>query len=199
MGEMPSPTSAGEDRPRGPGSRLTGRRPRLIYGIAAAALIVAGVALAISGSGHGRGHGSASAPAGAGVPGLARLPACGAECDPIDPRYLTDMRFGRSSFWIQPWRAYLDTWPAGRLGAALGINFNVKPARAAAVARLLHDSGFTLARIGINWDSISYRDPTRFTNEANIRAKLSALHAYGLRPLIVLDSNSVAPCPVKPV
>jgi hypothetical protein len=199
MGEMPSPTSAGEDRPRGPSSRLTGRRPRLIYGIAAAALLVAGVALAIARSGHGRGHGSASSGPALGLAGLARLPACGAECDPIDPRYLTDMRFGRSSFWIQPWRAYLDTWPAARLRAALGINFNVKPTRAPAVARLLHDSGFTLARIGIDWDSISYRDPTRFTNEANVRAKLSALHAYGLRPLIVLDSNSVAPCPVKPV
>jgi hypothetical protein len=179
---------------------MGGRRARLLYGIAAGALLVAGGALAISGSGNHRGRGSAaSSSATASLPGLARLPACGAECDPIDPRYLTDMRFGRSSFWIQPWRAYLDTWPAARLRSALGINFNVRPAAAPAVARLLHDSGFKLARIGINWDSISYQDPTRFANEANIRAKLSALHTYGLRPLIVLDANSIAPCPAKRV
>jgi hypothetical protein len=190
---MPSPTSAGEDGPRGSSSRLTGRRTRLIYGTAAAALVAAGVVVAIARTGHDRGQGSSSAS----LPGLARLPACGAECDPIDPRYLTDMRFGRSSFWIQPWRAYLDTWPAALLGEALGVNFNVKPSQADAVARLLHDSGFRLARIGINWNSISYEDPTRFANDANIRAKLSALHAHGLRPLIVLDANSDGPCPAR--
>jgi hypothetical protein len=70
------------------------------------------------------------------------LPACGVECDPIDPRYLTDVPFGATSFWLQPWRAYLDTWPASRLLDGVGINFNVKPADARATARLLHEAGF---------------------------------------------------------
>jgi hypothetical protein len=43
------------------------------------------------------------------------LPACGVSCDPIDRRYLTDVPFGATSFWVQPWRAYMDTWPASRL------------------------------------------------------------------------------------
>ncbi|HVR05519.1 MAG TPA: hypothetical protein VMS02_05715, partial [Solirubrobacteraceae bacterium] len=61
--------------------------------------------------------------------------------DPIDPRYLTEVPFGTSSFWVQPWRAYMDTWPASRLDDALGINFNVGPDEAEAVAQLLQDSG----------------------------------------------------------
>ena len=44
-----------------------------------------------------------------------RLPACGAVCAPIDTAYLTDLGFDNTSLWIQPWRAYFDTWPARRL------------------------------------------------------------------------------------
>jgi hypothetical protein len=117
--------------------------------------------------------------------------------DPIDPKYLTEVPFGATSFWIQPWRAYLDTWPASRLREALGINFNVPASEAVAVARLLHDSAFKLARIEINWDSLSYANPSRFIDEASVRTRLEALHEYGLRPLILLDANSDAPAPAK--
>jgi hypothetical protein len=133
------------------------------------------------------------------TPAQARLPVCGASCDPIDPRYLTDVPFGRSSFWIQPWRAYLDTWPVSRLRDSLGINFNVKDAQAAAVARLLHDSGFRFARLEIEWSALSYDEPARFVHEASLRTRLSALHAFGLRPLIVLNANSGAPAPGRPI
>jgi hypothetical protein len=117
--------------------------------------------------------------------------------DPIDPRYLTEVPFGRSSFWIQPWRAYLDTWPASRLLDSLGINFNVSPADAEATAQLLQDSGFKLARREIGWGSLSYSDPAEFSNEARIDTLLNALHNHGLRPLILLNANSGAPTPAK--
>ncbi|HWX44899.1 MAG TPA: hypothetical protein VNY52_06220 [Solirubrobacteraceae bacterium] len=117
--------------------------------------------------------------------------------DPIDPRFLTEVPFGKSSFWIQPWRAYLDTWPASRLLDALGINFNVGPAKAEATAQLLQDSGFTLARREIGWNSLSYSQPTKFTAEASLRTVLDALHNHGLRPLILLNANSGDPGPSK--
>ena len=100
---------------------------------------------------------------------LHRFVASGVVSDPIDPRYLTEVPFGTSSFWIQPWRAYLDTWPASRLLDSLGINFNVTPTEAPDVARLLQESGFKLARIEISWNMLSYEDPTKFVNEPNIR------------------------------
>jgi hypothetical protein len=117
--------------------------------------------------------------------------------DPIDPKFLTETPFGASSFWIQPWRAYLDTWPAARLLDSLGINFNVDPAQAEATAQLLHDSGFKLARREIGWGALSYENPTEFSDEARIDTVLSALHNHGLRPLILLNANSGAPAPAK--
>ncbi len=119
--------------------------------------------------------------------------------DPIDSKYLTETPFGTTSFWIQPWRAYMDTWPASRLVESLGINFNVSASQAEATAQLLQDSGFKLARIALNWDALSYDDPTRFADEASVRTRLEALHKHGLRPLILLDANSEGPTPAKPV
>ena len=119
--------------------------------------------------------------------------------DPIDSKYLTETPFGTTSFWIQPWRAYMDTWPASRLLESLGINFNVSAPQAEATAQLLQDSGFKLARIAINWDALSYGDPTQFADEAGVRTRLEALHKHGLRPLILLDANSEGPTPARQV
>ena len=187
----------------GPGSqppRRAGARTRLRYALAAAAalLIVAGVIVAILNRSPGR----ATPASTAGVSTTLErpsLPTCGAACDPIDPRYLTDLKFGETSFWIQPWRAYMDTWPVSRLLDAVGINFNVDASQAPDVARLLHDSGFKLARIEINWSALSYSDPSRFVHEAAVRARLLALHENGLRPLILLNANSGAPCPSEKI
>ncbi|HUN78657.1 MAG TPA: hypothetical protein VMU32_07050, partial [Solirubrobacteraceae bacterium] len=115
--------------------------------------------------------------------------------DPIDPRYLTEVPFGTSSFWVQPWRAYMDTWPAARLDDGLGINFNVGPDEAEAVAQLLQENGFALARREIGWGALSYEDPEEFSDEARIDTVLGALHNHGLRPLILLNANSGAPGP----
>jgi hypothetical protein len=192
--QPPSPDDAGGRRIAG-GAAPNVRRLALPAGLALLVLLGGGLYLVLRGH-----HRHRPPPRAIGFEASASpLPSCGAECDPIDRRFLTDVRFGRSSFWIQPWRAYLDTWPAARLRDALGINFNVPPAQAAAVARLLHEDGFKLARIGIGWDSVSYHDPRKLGNEAAVREKLIALHDYGLRPLIVLNSNSGAPCPGKQI
>jgi hypothetical protein len=119
--------------------------------------------------------------------------------DPIDTRFLTDNPFGTTSFWLQPWRAYLDTWPASRLLESVGINFNVKAADAEPTAQLLQDSGFKLARIGTNWGAMSYQDPNQLKplNAAGLTARLTALHNHGLRPLINVDAYSGAPAPER--
>ncbi len=176
-------------------SEARGRRTSLVFALIAAALALAGVVVAVVGH-TGTGTTAEVKPASHPAPGP--LPACGASCDPIDPRYLLDLRFGRTSFWIQPWRAYFDTWPAARLRDALGINFNVAPNDATAVAHLLHDSGFRLARMELPWDGLSYADPRRFVHEASVKTRLRALHEYGLRPLLLLNANSAGPCPSKP-
>ncbi len=133
--------------------------------------------------------------------GLGGLPQeeGGIVTDPIDSRFLTKDPFGAASFWIQPWRAYLDTWPSSTLLNSLGINFNVTQAQAEPVAQLLQDSGFTLARREIPWGALSYEDPSQFKNEPKIAAILGALKNHGLRPLILLNANSGEPTPAKPI
>jgi hypothetical protein len=134
-----------------------------------------------------------------GVPGPGNLlPESGETVsDPIDPRFLTDVPFGKRSFWLQPWRAYLDTWPASRLSESLGINFPADPALAESTAQLLQDSGFKLARTAIGWSALSYEEPAAIlpSHIATITARLTAMRRHGLRPLIVLDANSQAPAP----
>jgi hypothetical protein len=131
--------------------------------------------------------------------GLGGLPQeeGGVLTDPIDSRFLTKDPFGAASFWIQPWRAYLDTWPSSTLLSSLGINFNVTEAQAEPVAQLLQDSGFTLARREIPWAALSFEDPTQFKNEPKIAAILGAMRNHGLRPLILLNANSGEPTPAK--
>jgi hypothetical protein len=198
MGNPPQdgddPRGAVQLRPR------TLRRIPLPYRIVVVILLVAVlVRIVMLASGASHHTGVSSGEERLSTPARARLPVCGASCDPIDPRYLTDVPFGRSSFWIQPWRAYLDTWPVSHLRDSLGINFNVKDSQAAAVARLLHDSGFRFARLEIPWGALSYDEPTRFVHEASLRARLSALHAFGLRPLILLNANSGGPAPARAI
>jgi len=119
--------------------------------------------------------------------------------DPIDPRFLTDVSFGRRSFWLQPWRAYIDTWPASRLLDSVGIAFPAQDEDAEATAQLLQESGFKLARMQISWNALSYSEPTTLlpSHLASIGARLTAMQRHGLRPLIVLDANSEDPTPFK--
>ena len=120
--------------------------------------------------------------------------------DPIDPKYLTELPFGTRSYWIQPWRAYLDTWPASRLLNSVGINFaHVRANESEGTAELLQNSGFKLARIELSWNQLSYADPAKFANEHSTREQLIALREHGLRPLILLNANSGQPTPTKEV
>jgi len=160
-----------------------------------------------NGAGTNRSHhksAGGSSPPGESAGGQPREPRVGGAeetngvlTDPIDPKYLTEVPFETSSFWIQPWRAYLDTWPASTLLDSLGINFNMGPADAEGVAQLLQDSDFKLARKEIPWGALRYEDPSEFVNEARIRTYLTALHNHGLRPLILLNANSGLPGPAK--
>jgi hypothetical protein len=117
---------------------------------------------------------------------------------PIDPAQ-ADLPFGRRSHWLQPWRSYLDTWPATRLRDAIGINFNVLHDIDDA-ARRLTAAGFRRARVELSWPMLRYDDPTRLTEQQGrlMRLRLLALRRHGIRPLILLNSNAGGPAPNLP-
>jgi hypothetical protein len=118
---------------------------------------------------------------------------------PIDPRQQTAVPFGERSHWLQPWRAYLDTVPAVRLRAAIGINFNVAPEEARRTARLLALSGIRRARIEVGWSELDYEDPTRLEDPSRMAALLGALQDNGIRPLILLNAHHNRPTPAQDV
>jgi hypothetical protein len=116
---------------------------------------------------------------------------------PIRASEQTAVAFGERSHWLQPWRGYMDTVPAARLLAAVGINFDVPPRQAAATARLLARAGFRRARVEVGWSSFSYTHPQRLRDPTSLRTILLALKAQHIRPLILLNANDGQPCPTR--
>jgi hypothetical protein len=117
--------------------------------------------------------------------------------DPYRPSQQTDLAFGERSHWLQPWRGYLDTVPARRLGDALGINFNVPPGRADRVAKELAAAGFHRARIEVSWCRVSDTQPARLSDVPALRTTLLALRRYHLRPLVLLNAHHGCPGPLR--
>ena len=106
--------------------------------------------------------------------------------------------FGRKSYYLVPWLAWMDTWPARRFLRMPGVNFNVREPRAyEPVAEVLADAGITSARVEIGWGSFDYEDPARLNGADRVRDKLLALKRHGIRPLLLLNANSGWPCPIR--
>ena len=106
------------------------------------------------------------------------------------------MPWGTSSYWLQPWRSALVTRSAVSLQNALGINFNVKPQEAMATAELLHDSGIRRARLSINWNQMSYSNPSQLASPSWYSPYITAMRQYGIRPLILVDGSPGGPMPM---
>jgi hypothetical protein len=117
--------------------------------------------------------------------------------NPIDPNQQTALPFGARSDYLQPWRAYLDTQPAGTMRNALGINFNVPPEVASPVAQFLAQVGFKRARLDIDWSAMSFGDPSRLQDMAKWDTMLGALKAARIKPLILLNGNDTFPGPTR--
>jgi hypothetical protein len=109
----------------------------------------------------------------------------------------TALPFGARSHWLQPWRAYLDTVPAERLRAAIGINLNVSPDEAPAVCRHLARNGFRNVRFEVGWGSISWDHPDQLADQSRFEQVVRACKQWGLRPLFLLNSNQGQPCPTR--
>ena len=108
-----------------------------------------------------------------------------------NPAYLTGVPFGANSQWIQPWRAYLQTQPAGRFVDGVGVNFSTHNPEL--VAHMLAKYGFSRVRIEIGWGALDYQTESKIDPAAI--APVQAAKKWKLRPIIVINSNGGAPCP----
>ena len=120
--------------------------------------------------------------------------------DPISTSELTDMPWGYRSYWLQPWRSQLVTRSALSFEDALGMNFKINSVgEAQATARLLAEAGIRRARIEFGWNSMEFGDPTQVAPQwsAWLTPQIVALRDNGIRPLILLDSGSGYPTPMR--
>ncbi|WP_146132094.1 hypothetical protein [Pleurocapsa sp. CCALA 161] len=115
-----------------------------------------------------------------------------------DESYLMNIPFGTHSHWLQPWRAYLETVPAKKFLDGIGIVFQEKQ-NPKLIAQMLAKHGVRHARFEISWGMLDYGDETKLiTNkETEFKNRLIALKNFGIRPLILLNSNHGLPCPIK--
>jgi hypothetical protein len=108
--------------------------------------------------------------------------------------------FGLSSYYVSPWRAYMDTWPSSKFQEVLGLNFNVTNQQAlAATIQAVAEVGIRSLRCEVSWSGFQYEDPTKLTSYQKTywQTVFQACKANGIRPLILLNGNSGAPCPYK--
>ncbi|CEK13211.1 hypothetical protein CWRG_00413 [Chthonomonas calidirosea] len=116
----------------------------------------------------------------------------------ISKSYFTSIPFGAHSYWLQPWRAYMETVPAVDFVKGVGINLGGTVKNPDLIAEMLAKYGFRHLRIEIGWVSLDYdteQIPPAVAN--NYRKILLACKKYNIRPLILLNGNSGAPCPVR--
>ncbi len=185
----------GGRRPRAPRSRPPRAPARRRGSPTSSAAATAGAAEASQRGARER----SQAPTSAEVPAAAE-PAAPAPWSTLRPPILNAqhelMPFGARSFWLQPWRAYLDTVPGSVLRDAVGVNFNVGREDADRAARQLAAAGVRRARVEFGWDSMRYDDPAQLADPGKVDAILGALARNGIRPLLLLNAHHGAPGPV---
>ena len=118
----------------------------------------------------------------------------------IAPSQLTSVPFGSHSHWLQPWRADMETVPATIFLNGTGIQWNVNNStNPELVAAMLAKHGIRRVRIEIGWGEIDFDNENTLIprKAAELRANLLAFKKYGLRPLILLNSNQGMPTPAK--
>ncbi|HEX2948729.1 MAG TPA: hypothetical protein VHV83_04040, partial [Armatimonadota bacterium] len=74
-----------------------------------------------------------------------------------DPRQ-ANVPFGIISYYNQPWRSYMDTWPASKYLEVPGLNWNAKPQYAEALCQVLEEAGIKTVRYEIGWGSLNWND-----------------------------------------
>jgi len=121
---------------------------------------------------------------------------------PYEDPLQQEIPFGRNSYELVPWRAYMDTWPASQLLGIFGTSSNgIRGNEAEAFATVLERCGVRTCRVEIGWGSLNHDDPTHLLAHAEKEnaALLSALAKHHVRPLILLNANSGYPMPIRSV
>ncbi|WP_373541478.1 hypothetical protein [Chamaesiphon sp.] len=113
-----------------------------------------------------------------------------------DRSHFDNLPFGSHSHWLQPWRAYLETFPAAKFLQGVGIQLDLNDRENPdLVLQMLATHGIQTARIEIGWNNLSYERET--LQNDRLQAILKACKRWGVRPLILLNANQGIPTPTQ--
>ena len=157
--------------------RLRNRRLSVKIALAAGAAVLLLSAPALAGE--------APAAAGVGPGGLARAYT--------DGGYL--LWWDAYSHHIQPWRAWLETVPAARALAGVGIGGPGEGQEAEQIARMLKKNGFACSRYEVGWGHYQVGDNGVWKPNERARKPIAMLGRIGLRPLLLVNGHHGYPCP----
>jgi hypothetical protein len=106
-----------------------------------------------------------------------------------------------TSFYVQPWRGYVETVPATQFLDGIGIDYNlVDGGHHDANIRALAAAGFRSLRVEVPWSALDATESAvapRFLPD--YRTILAACHRYGVTPLVLLNANSGGPEPSQTI
>lgn len=103
------------------------------------------------------------------------------------------------SHYRYPLFAYEETVPWTRLRDGMGMNENSPPHLRATVLKTLKAMGVTKARTDVGWGNMRFDAPGALKQQVqdDLKARVLAWKAAGMRPLICLDTHPAAPCPIN--
>ena len=114
-----------------------------------------------------------------------------------DSAYQTSVPFGSMSHWIQPWRSTFETVPAHTFLNGIGVVFDTGDGeKPELIAEMLAKHGIRQARIEIGWGNLDY-DTESLHLDDRIVGTLKACQKNHIRPLVLLNGNHGAPCPLR--
>lgn len=118
---------------------------------------------------------------------------------PYEDRTQAMVTFGQRSFYLSPWRAYMDTWPAEQFLDCLGVGWGGEGQELEPVAQVCEEAGIRRARVEFGWGHMTFDDPSKLNPDGAKRATavLQALQKHHIRPLILLNAHHGVPCPLQ--
>jgi hypothetical protein len=124
------------------------------------------------------------------------------EAGPIDENQLRWLGPDGRSHWLQPWRAWRDTWPAARMRDAplFGLAHTTTTIEEGdRRAAMLAAAGIRRMGLGFGWNVMDYADPARLSaaDRDRLRRWVGVLRKHDLRPLMLLDAYHGAPVPAR--
>ena len=116
---------------------------------------------------------------------------------PYEDMSQTPPPFGIMSYYSQPWRAYMDTWPASKWLGLPGVGWGGDAKYADAMAQLMGETGIRYARVELGWGTLDENDQIPADAKERWTRLLHVFQKNGIRPLFLLNAHHGGPCPMR--